>query len=343
MKNDLIERYIYAVARNLAPKMRADVEKELDSPIDDMLTARCGEVLPTDRDIRVVLTELGTPEELAARYNTDENNALISGSYYIFYTHLLKIVLPVAAGGIMLAGVLTAIVNWDSELNTYLQLGQAFGLTLAEMTGGVIQAFAILTFIFAVLERQHVAINGGDMFSHLPPVPKGKAQIKPHEPIISIAFSIFATVIFLVFPQVIGVWSSETGWVSVFEPSIIRSLWIPIVLWTVMGIARESVKLVDGQYSRRLVAVTVFCNGMAVFIIFGIFMNEHILNSRFAQVISQLFVGDDEAIAALIWAFSHCNVIFVCLAMFGLVVDFAVTIFRAQQTGTIRSRATERE
>ena len=65
MKNDLIERYIYAVIRYLPLKMRGDVEKELDSLISDMLEERCRDITPSEKDIRGVLMELGMPEELA--------------------------------------------------------------------------------------------------------------------------------------------------------------------------------------------------------------------------------------------------------------------------------------
>ena len=54
-KNNLIERYIYAVTRHLSPKIRDDVEKELDGLISDMLEERCGDILPTDKDIKIVL------------------------------------------------------------------------------------------------------------------------------------------------------------------------------------------------------------------------------------------------------------------------------------------------
>lgn len=64
MKNDLIERYIYAVTKRLPQKVQKDISDELRTLIDDMLAERCGELVPEEKDIRVVLTELGTPEEL---------------------------------------------------------------------------------------------------------------------------------------------------------------------------------------------------------------------------------------------------------------------------------------
>ena len=68
MQNELIERYIYAVTKRLPYKMRADIEKELRALIDDMLEQRCGDVLPSEHDIRVVLTKSARPRSL--RKNT---------------------------------------------------------------------------------------------------------------------------------------------------------------------------------------------------------------------------------------------------------------------------------
>lgn len=68
MNHDLIERYIYAVTKRLPYKTREDVAQELRTLIDDMLKERCGEITPTQKDVKIVLTELGTPDELYEQY-----------------------------------------------------------------------------------------------------------------------------------------------------------------------------------------------------------------------------------------------------------------------------------
>lgn len=69
VKNDLIDRYIYAVTKHMKSAMKKDVAAELETIIQDMLEERCEDVTPTERDIKVILTELGTPDELASKYN----------------------------------------------------------------------------------------------------------------------------------------------------------------------------------------------------------------------------------------------------------------------------------
>ena len=82
MDSELIRRYIYAVTKRLPRKSREDVAKELNTLIADMLEERCGQVLPTEKDVRVVLTELGTPAELYDQYSGEGKKCLIGPPYY---------------------------------------------------------------------------------------------------------------------------------------------------------------------------------------------------------------------------------------------------------------------
>ena len=83
--NDLIERYLYAITRRLPAKQRADVAEELRTLISDMLDERCGSLPPTAKDVRVVLTELGTPGEMVRKYTSGEGECLIGQPYYAQY------------------------------------------------------------------------------------------------------------------------------------------------------------------------------------------------------------------------------------------------------------------
>ena len=92
VKNDLIDRYIYAVTKHMKSAMKKDVAAELETIIQDMLEERCGDVTPTERDIKVVLTELGTPAELSSKYKGETQDCLIGQPYYSLYVYVLKIV-----------------------------------------------------------------------------------------------------------------------------------------------------------------------------------------------------------------------------------------------------------
>ena len=83
VKNDLIDRYIYAVTKHMKSAMKKDVAAELETIIQDMLEERCEDVTPTERDIKVVLTELGTPNELASKYKGETQDCLTAVLQFI--------------------------------------------------------------------------------------------------------------------------------------------------------------------------------------------------------------------------------------------------------------------
>jgi len=146
-----MNQYISGVTRRIPKNMRQDVSRELESLITDMLEKRCGSVVPTEHDIKVVLAELGGPFELAAKYGPDRS--LISGKYYYVYILTLKIVLLCTAFGITLADIINlfsgkgvwymAILNWVGSLWI-----------------GFWIAFGIVTFVFAIIERAINAKHG---------------------------------------------------------------------------------------------------------------------------------------------------------------------------------------
>ncbi len=105
---EMTNRYVYAVVRRLPAAQKADIEKELRGLIEDMLAARSSE--PGKEDIDAVLSELGKPAVLAAKYG-DAKNWLIGPGYYDVYLMLLKIVLAVVAFGVTVAQAIGFFVD----------------------------------------------------------------------------------------------------------------------------------------------------------------------------------------------------------------------------------------
>ena len=332
MENDLIKRYIYAVARHLPQKMREDVERELDSLIAEMLAERCGDILPEDKDIRVVLTELGPPEELASKYIGDENKALISGINFLYYKQILKIVLPIVVVCVAVGTVISVIVNWDPAANPFAQFGLGVGQVFVGIIGAFVIPFAIITIIFAVFERYKVKFDEGDMISRLPSVPAGSEKIKREDAIASIIFSVAVSVVVLAFPEIIGLWTQDTGWVPVFIPAVLRSLWMFIILWAILDIIKESVKLVEGRYTSRLLIVTIVCNVLIMISTAIVFLNVRILNPEFVPTINSLITDSPDGQAVISALFGNINYIVIGFTLLGLVVDTIVTAVNTYKT-----------
>ena len=291
MENNLKSRYIYAVTRHLPIKIQADVEKELDSLISEMLDGRRGNnPIPSEQDLKDVLAELGPPEELALKYGGNERRALISGVYFLIYKRVLLIVLPIVAA--VLAVLTTVGFFIGDEFSLILFTGivnitvVTHALQIVTVTiGGVVQAFAIITVIFAVLDYRKVDIQDLDFYD-LPEIPEAKMKISPIEPIFWIAFSIATTILLLGFPQVISAHFGG-GWVTVFNVEIIRGLWLPILAWTLLEIIAEVVKLVEGQYNVRVAAATVVSCVLQMLCVVAVFGNNNIINPEFTSHIQR--------------------------------------------------------
>lgn len=320
MYQDLIERYIYAVSKSLLARMREDVEKELRGLISDMLEERCQDMPPTEHDVLVVLTELGRPAELAAKYRPERTSYLIGPGCYASYKFLLGLVLAAVAFGLAVASVITACAQarpW------YLALGQYLAQTFQALLCG----FAGITIAFAVLERKGVRVDLREQdIAHLPPVPKKQERIPRAEPIVGIVFCILFAFIFLAVPQAVGVYLEQGQWAPVFNIPKIQGAWPLIVAFVVLGVLRESVKLYQGRYTKRLAAVSAVTNLLSAGLCCAFLLGSSILNPQFLLYMQEMFSGDA---AFLSTVFGHINVLFLAVILFALCLDTAVTAYKA--------------
>ena len=329
MSNDLIGRYIYAVTCHLPAKMQSEVEKEIESMITELLDARCGDNQPGDEEIRAVLTELGSPEELAVKYSGDENKALISGIYLLWFKKILKIVLPIVAAGVAFATLLGMFAKWQPTNDMYAFIPEFVFESIAGGISAAVQAFMWITVIFIILERKKVKFSGDEFLSKLRPVPDKRAQIKIHEPIINCLWHIAAAVLFLGFPYLVGGHTEGTGWIPAFNETVIRSMWYFVILWMAFGIWREIVKLIERRYSKRLAVITVIAHVLTGISATLFFTNGSIMNPVFVEKVGTMFEG--AGVGELSRALGHLNICFLVIILFALLLDIGVTSYRAIQ------------
>lgn len=121
---------------------------ELETIIQDMLEERCEDVIPTERDIKVVLTELGTPDELASKYKGETQDCLIGQPYYSLYVYVLKIVTACISGGMLLAQIMAALT---SHTIWYIAIYR----TIGGIFGGILTGFAFVTLLFAFFYKRN--------------------------------------------------------------------------------------------------------------------------------------------------------------------------------------------
>lgn len=312
MKHDLIERYIYAVTRQLPKKQREDVAQELRGLIDDMLNERCGEITPTEKDIRIVLTELGTPQELSAQYDEDAKKCLIGHPYYSTYKFVLKIVLFAAAVGITIANLMLQLVEpqeWFSAITGWLEM----------LYNTLLATFAIVTLLFAFFYRKGVQITEPFNFDKLPSVPKRTKELSKRECIAGMVFIVIFVVVFLAVPQIMGFHIDRNGLrIPMFSVSALRETWYIIILFAICGMIRESIKLLEGRYNKPVLIVATVTNAISAILSIWWLTGFKLIHPEFLANVATLFKGED---AFVINLFSNFQLYFLIIMLFALILD----------------------
>lgn len=147
--NIWIERYVNEVTRRLPEKDRAEVSRELEANILDML----GEGA-SDEEVKAVLAEMGSPAALANSYR-GKNRYLISPAVYDDYIRTLKWLLPLVglialAVGCVVGGI-DAISGEPVRLSNFI--GGAIGQGISAGVTGAFHALFWATLGFVIYER----------------------------------------------------------------------------------------------------------------------------------------------------------------------------------------------
>ncbi len=321
MNNDLIERYLYAATKQLPRRTREDVSRELRSLIEDMLAERCGGRIPTEKDIRIVLIELGSPGELYAKYDESSKKALIGQPYYNTYKYILKIVLTCMAVGMTIA----CLLLWLMEPKPWYM---AVGSWLSYLWEGAVGAFAFLTLLFVFFERKGVQLGRPFDFDDLPPVPKKSQEISLFEPIAGIVFCIVFLVVFLGMPEVLGFVLDDSGSrIPVFNVEAIRDSWHFIIMFGICGVLGEAVKLVERRYNKKVLLVTVVTNLISGALAAWWLIGGQLFSDAYTQRMNSLFAGNN-VVWQIMGNFQYFFLFVLLLALIMDTVEAAVKTLR---------------
>lgn len=323
MQHDLVERYIYAVKRGLPPKLKADVEQELRSHISDKLSDRSGDVLPTDTDVKVVLTELGSPKELAEKYSPDKLKALISGTYFTTYKFVLKIVALCVIFGLLVSNIIEIVFGavWYEELFDFF----------ASLVLSLLTSFSIVTLIFAIFERRGVNIETGSSLDDLPTVPKKNEEIKIGETITGIVLSVVFYIVFIALPGIMG-WFFDGAFIPLFNVEVARSMWYLTLAMTVIGIAKAVYGMHEGRYTPALCVFSIVADMVSFALTCVFFSHRTLINQEFISLLSRIIDGDATIVVTI---FNNFGVFMIAVITLALVVEIIEMIVK----GILASRA----
>lgn len=251
----MIERYIYAVTRELPEQYRAEIADELEALINDLLTGMDMDV-PEERKVETVLRELGNPKELANRYRGKERY-LIGPKLFEQYLFVLKIVVLSVFVGISVATGISVMFSGDNA-------GELVLTYVGSLFSAVLQGAAWVTGIFALLEYKDVSLDSDGENEQwdprtLPEIPARKALIPRGESV----FAIIATTVFLplffFFADKIGIYykvGNDIEFLPVFMDHSLAALKVTILVVFVLNILSEVIKLVKGRWTLRVALAT---------------------------------------------------------------------------------------
>ncbi len=251
---ELLERYLYAVKKELSGKQRDDITAEIESYLYDLLEERFLKTDEVDRkELEAILKEMGSPRKVAAQYSPHQY--LIGPRLFPLYKIVLKIMLLVVLGALTLSMVISNIVEFSG--NGWQLLLDYLGT----LWSGGLSVVGVITLIFAIIERSTEGKNIEEIeelqklnIDDLPQLPEKEKEVSRIGISIEILLGIIGMV-FLIYVQktrgFIPFWTNSgrsMQMVRLFTENFIQ--FIPFSLGlTGLGIARNTILLVQGYHN----------------------------------------------------------------------------------------------
>ena len=242
---ELIDRYLQAV-RFWLPKSRKQEEliAELGEDLRSQVEEKEAEISRAinDAEVSEILKRCGAPMMVASRLGPKQH--LIGPTLFPIYLFVLKMVLlyimlPVFLFIVGPVNLASAGGNW----------GVAIAHTLGNLWSGLFTAAAVITLMFAILERTQVfaEINCKWDPSTLPPLEKQESKTSSVQSVCDLVFGCFGLLWLLLVPTYpFLIFGPAAGTLQV--GSIWHSFYWPIVLLSAMNVARAAIALARPQW-----------------------------------------------------------------------------------------------
>lgn len=278
---DYIEKYIYAVIKNLPEKDREEVSRELRANIMDMLGDD-----QSDTHVIATLEEMGDPNEMSLEY-LGKDDYLIGPRLYHKYIEVLKVIFFVG----LIIGLISFMVDLFSSIDSVSTFSAILTL-IAEGFGNVISTiigFAFwVTVIFAIIEKtkSYDEIFGemGKEFkvNNLKEIPKKSSKkISKVEMVFALFFTVLFLWLFLTRSDIIAVYIQGEAPIPVFNKKVIEDVSLLILFSGALSILLSVLKFVIGRWNEILgVFASIYALiSLGIFII--IITRDNLFNEAF--------------------------------------------------------------
>lgn len=280
----LTTRYVAATLRSVPVARREEIADELRASIEDMVKGRSADGRDTATVEREVLTELGDPARLAARY-TDQRLQLIGPTYYLAWKKLLITLLSIIPA---IVGVVVALVEATVEDNA----GGAIGTGIVVAMQTAVQISFWVTVVFAVLDRVNAPLGSpGWTVDDLPEGSAGRNSRLPET--VASAIMLLLTIAFLIWQHVQTQALTDTERLPILDPAL-WSFWLPfLIVVLVASIGLEWAKYRAGRWTWPLFGVNALLNLAFAVPAIGLLLTDRLFNPAFVQRAEWLRDGDN--------------------------------------------------
>ncbi|MFF0315967.1 permease prefix domain 1-containing protein [Micromonospora sp. NPDC005252] len=285
--NTLTDRYLAATLRSVPAQRRDEIATELRASIEDMIEDRTGGGEDAAAAEREVLTELGNPDRLAARY-ADRRLQLLGPTYYLVWLRLLKLLLSFIPA---LAGTVVTVVN--------VVEGKGFGAIGPGLVVALHVAVHIsfwLTLTFVLIERSQPTVDLPDWtVDELPDVPAHR-DVSLVDTIAAVAMLVLTIGYLPLQHYQSWVRASDGDNIPVLDPAL-WSFWLPALMVVLLAIAVfEIVKYRIGRWSWPLFGVKALLNLAFTVPLAGLALSDALLNPALGERLSWLADADNRSL-----------------------------------------------
>jgi hypothetical protein len=309
---NLIHLYINEVTRRLPEKTQEDIALELRSNIEDMLPEDY-----TEEDVKMVLTKLGNPAELAQKYS-GKPNYLIGPAMYNSYLYVMKISLAAALCITFLSRFFEGIIQHQGEISIFSLMLTIF---LDILIGSLLVSFQVFTWVtltYAFLERavtisdyiKNTKWTSDDLLAltHTP-----KRSIPRSEPIFELFFTVLWASIFLNASNLLG-WYTHQGTgledlklaAPLFQADVLKMYLPGIAAIFALEMFIAIYKLYTGRWTKGLAWINTLSNLVFISYYCIMLLNPELFNNDFISMTMNSFgvqpENHDEVWSNWIWA-----------------------------------------
>lgn len=313
MKRELVEGYLFEVTKSLPRRDRKEIIEKLEPEINEKIDMVKKGDIETKDEVLSVLEEYGDPREIAAKYSSRKNDALIPQPHFAHYnkdkslSYLIAIVAVILLSGFSYFGLQYFTMDFPDILTIINTVITSF-----------VTIYVAYTISFSLVSSSR--LKGWDSFSkslRAAPSRSGKAGI------VGITFQIIVSTLLFV---LIGFGSNflhfsfdriDTG------IGVTVLLLVPVILIYFFDVLNIAYKEIDRRYTFGVLLTTIIKALGIIGLSYLLFIQESIITLEFKEYLS-VITPDQNVINTLI---ENLNLVVFLVIVFFAVFDLVSTAF----------------